>query len=1511
MYREMSESHLVSPVTRVSFSVMSPEEILARSVCEVSTSFVFFNGEPVTNGLFDLRMGPTDHTKSCATCRQSLRNCTGHSGHIRLAVPVFHIHFIDTVIKVLRCVCFRCGRLLYHRDHPEIRYRTRYVRQRRWEEVSSYLMRSTGSRRCGCNNPDGCGAPQPSKVVKSVDRYPAVYVEMTWEDGKKLLLSAAEVIHILRRVPDEDYRCLGLAGRPEWLVATVLSVPPPSTRPSMKNDMGQRSEDDLTECLRNIIKYNVLVQKKVSAASAPGVDPSGSQPAPQGGGRRVPDPSDSSVQMLQFWVAALVNNKMPDMSRATQRTGRSIVSLSERLKGKEGRIRGNLMGKRVDFSARTVITPDSDISVEEVGVPVSIATVLTFPERVTADNIESLQTAVANGPDAHPGARFLQTERRTLHLKPGNGHRVTVGDIVHRHIRSGDYVMFNRQPSLHRMSMMAHRVRILPYNTFRLNTCVTKCYNADFDGDEMNCFSPISHYGMVEVAYLASVSQQFLNPRDSSPIVSVVQDVALGVDRMTRSSCSLESRTFQNLVSRSSFFSLPARGSEAAASFGPVGERGAAPPLSGRLCLSACLHPSVNVSGVNSKVYREDDPSTHEDGVVRIRDGRILGGVVGESVFGRRTSGVIHSTLNDMGGCYASATVDSAQRVVCDYLSRTGFSVGLGDVTPPPEVTAEVERVNRETVRGVSEMLRNILAGDLPESGLDTTIEDAFEKMVSDKLNGALSDTGKVVDAGVDPSSNRMLQIIKSGSKGSMINISQMMAGLGQQSVAQRRIPYGFEGRSLPHFTRFDDSAEARGFVQSSFAKGLTPEEFVFHCMTGREGLIDTAVRTSDCGYLSRKLIKNMEDCRVMYDGTVRNASGHVVQTLYGEDGVDASKVERQSLTEAEASGDPARLASEHAVVPGDPHPLLFTPGAAAEHQAFADSHEGIDFFEAHFRSVAEAGRTVASVIEMTGGRTPRSVDCPVAFDRMIDRAADASEADRAAAAAEAGGGAPPGATDLTPREVAEAARSLCRDFYPGGTGPGSAVPLMQALVHLKLSPKRMALRGVTRARFAELLARLRERFLECMVHPGEMVGILAAQSLGEPTTQLTLNSFHQAGVSAASRVVADLPRLREIINVSKSPKAISTRVVPAAGRTAEEILSELLTVTLRDVVSATSIVYEPGEYRTSLAEDKEMLEIYRLIEGASHDQPSAFPWVFRFTVDRMKLVQHGVSMSSISEAIHRFYQDTVTCVHSDDNSAALVFRMRGNDPKVLRSDGLTHVRALESAALDSVVIRGSASVTAAIVVEDPLTGERIVDTDAPSLSEVLALPFADPSRTETNNVVDVYATLGIEAARASIYRQIYDIFANKDKTVNPRHVMLLVDTMTRAGKLQSVDRHGINRSSDFSPLTKCSFEETTDMLRDAALFGEVDRMAGVSSCLMFGQVPVGGTGAVSVALDASALPRVEPPAQAARRESAGDAFDPEEALRFLFRYSRLEADASLSDTTVGIARRRITVEAE
>ena len=1430
----------VESVVGIQFGIFGPDEIVRRSVVEVISPSTYDGNEPKIGGLFDPRMGVLENGKSCRSCGQTNHGCPGHFGHYRLARPVYFIQFLPEIRNVLRCVCIRCGKLLIDKNtHPRILKRRGEARRKLVLEACSNV------KRCGQETEDGCGTTTPTKFyIDGIARIVAEWEQKPTDEApgesaatkKSVITQPLEVEYVLRlfrQITDEDVDFMGLSRywcRPDWMICTVLPIPPPQVRPSVVQENNQRSEDDLTHKLFEIIKNNKKLQDLINKNSNRNMI------------------HDMTV-LLQYHVATLVDNKIPGVAPSAQRGGRPLKSLQQRIGSKEGRVRYNIQGKRVEQSARSVITGDPNISIAEVGVPMKIAMNLTRPEVVTNYNRDTLYKYVQNGADVFPGAKSVVRGKdgRMISLKHVNTKEIKLynGDTVNRHLMDGDIILFNRQPTLHRMSMMGHRVRVLPYNTFRLNVTVTRPYNADFDGDEMNAHIPQSYEATAELQEIASVPMQIIRPRDSTPVIGVVQDALAGSYLATRPGNYFTRREFMNMMMKNKRFSTIPE---------PV-MQDKFPRYTGQQMIETLLAP-INLNMANS-MY---DSSKADSDMVKIVEGKFLQGTLDKGVFNKSGKGIVHVTYNDYGPKEAVDLMDGLQSMMESYLIMKGFSVGISDLIADEDTRKKMEETIQIKKKEIYDLTLQLHMG-LFTNNSGKSNQEEFEAKCIGILGKATDDAGKV---GVNSLSgeNRLMAMVRSGSKGDKTNVAQMIACLGQVSIEGRRIPYGFTDRTLPHYKMFDDGAEARGFVESSFMRGLTPQEFFFHAMAGREGLIDTAVKTADTGYTQRQLIKAMEDLMTQHDGTVRDSSGKIVQFRYGEDGINSTKLEQTSLPVKFADAGLKKIVTKSVesvsvneikrifTMEGVDFTSILVPGTER-----GDDKEALDEF------VSNVLKDRKMFMEgIFGSGQTSNVFSALNLDRILLNIRTKFDLKSTAM------------TNLSPMMVLDGINKLIERTQPYNK-------LWVASLRTHLAPHDI----VVNQRFTmEAWTALTEIILvknwKSWAIPGELVGIVAAQSIGEPATQMTLNTFHQAGVAAKSAMTRGVPRLKELLKVTKKPKATSLSIYLRDSfrenkDMVRQVSQDLELTLLKDIILKAAIYYDPDDDTTIVPEDRDVIKFFKeteLIEQVEEKEPYS-KWVIRFEFDREKMFNKNITMDDVYFVIQNaygFYGETdnnVQTIYTDFNSQKLVMRIR---PKVGDSafgDELASIKKFQSNLISNTIIRGVFGIKAvnwrkdSSRVED-IEGEYkkidqyVLDTDGSNFVAVMNHPAVDGNRLYSTNVHDIYDQLGIEATRGALYSEISSLFGEAE--INYRHLGLLCDIMTHAGRLMSIDRYGINKM-DNGPLAKACFEETEKVLLRAALYGEMDPVTGVSANIMTGQPIRAGTAFTQILLDEDALPRL------------------------------------------------------
>ena len=834
-------------VENITFSMFSPKQITDLAAAKIVTPELYDReGYPVDGGLMDIRLGVIDPGLRCKTCGQKLKECPGHFGYIELARPVVHVLYVRQILDLLKSACKYCNRVMIPEENSK-RYIT-ILNQLSEEEGFEARRRKIKTIINKYKIKDKCPHCEKKQEKIKLEK-PYNYYE------NEIRLSPIEVRARLEKIPEEDLEIFGYAKgfRPEWMILTVMGIPPVTTRPSITLESGERSEDDLTHKLGDIIRINQRLFENINAG-APEVI------------------IEDLWDLLQYHITTFFNNEVPQLPPARHRGGQVLKTLTNRIKSKEGRIRHNLAGKRTNFSARTVISPDPLITLNEVGVPLKIAGNLTIPERVTEWNIEYLKRYIENGPKKYPGANYI--------LKP-DGKRKTITDdtkeeileeleqgyVVERHLIDGDIALFNRQPSLHRMSMMCHQVKVLPGRTFRLNPAVCNPYNADFDGDEMNLHIPQTEEARAEAKTLMLVETQIISPRYGLSVVGCIQDGITGNYLLTKELVLNRQEAIDLLYTCGveDFSSLPNKDK-----------------INGKEVFSVLLPKDFNFIG--------KDKSGNE---VKITSGQLKSGLMDKSNLGQESGLMLRNIYEKYGPAYTADLLGKISKLGSTVLSRRGFSIGIADMDISSETSEEVKKNISDAEQEVEKIIKDYNNGKLePLPG--RTIQETLELRVLSTLNKVRNKSGDAVVRQAKECG--ALQMAKSGARGNPLQLSQMSALVGQQALRGNRISSGFKGRTMSYFKKNDLSPKARGFIKNSFKSGLAPYEFFFGAMTGRDALMDTALRTPKSGYLYRRLSNAMQDLKVEYDGSVRDASGKIVQFAYGEDNLDVSKTKNGEI---------------------------------------------------------------------------------------------------------------------------------------------------------------------------------------------------------------------------------------------------------------------------------------------------------------------------------------------------------------------------------------------------------------------------------------------------------------------------------------------------------------------------------------------------------------------------------------------------------------------------------------
>lgn len=1376
-------------IKAVRFGLLSADDIVARSVCHIDVTTIYQKSMPCFNGLNDVRMGTVDRRLACGTCGHGVVDCCGHPGHRQLTVPCYHWCFLEKVYKILKIVCYFCSTLLVT-SSPGPRGRAAFVAV-------------TGTTAKTAKLCPACQAPQPHYTLKKQ----ATSIRLAWPSVAGLSADEATAVAdvkftpyrawlILRKISDDDVRGMGLdpaTAHPERLIIRVLSIPPPCVRPSIMVTEGSRSMgmDDLTHMLRDIIKVDVSIAEEMAAREEAGVDYVQQIMAPS-------PALEQKWQALQDFLNVYFAQDNPSVMKGSGSMVRKRKNLKTRLTGKAGRTRGNLNGKRVNQSARTVISPEAQLDINQLGVPEHVAMTLTRTELVCPVNFQAMLECVRRGPGVPGGAKEVITKEgkvvRLDMMLDRSRLRLAYGDRVSRHLRNGDPILFNRQPSLHKLSLISLNVKILPGKTFKLNVISTTPFNADFDGDEMNAHVPQDPLANVELQELMAHEKHIVTPQNSEVIVNLKQDSLLGVFLLCLPEVFLTREQYCQVVMAIQY---PTRAPCVPASH-----------CAGARVLDMVLLPHMNL---------------RRAGLV-IRDGRIVEGRIVQSA----AKGIIHYfwKRSPEAACHA---LSDLQRISNAYLLIRGFSVGLWDSMTSASTRQALRAMLHKVDTLTDHIQREGAAAGLPAH----QIEPPMATILASAVNYAGQVCQSALAVGAPCATNNIQAMVSSGSKGSMVNVAQLMGVVGQQFVDGRR-PQG----RLPCFAPDDTSPDARGFCRRSYMQGLGPAEFFFHAMGGREGLVDTSVKTASTGYMQRKLVKCMESHRMAYDGTVRNSNNQVIQYLYGGDNYDATHLVKHDL--------PLMAMSDEAV--------------RAE-AATLDETMRLVLLRDAFR----ASRPLSGVRT----KLQREVHVPFHAQWILDQVADGHDA----------GGAevtdPVWAYEWMSRLLAEV-----DEASPTHAGVGA---MLRA--YLAWHYRWRAIRGLKHKRLKFLASRVVAAMHRATIAPMEMVGALAAEMCGEPATQLTLNTFHTCG--ALHSVNLGVPRLYELLNLNKRSKTPSMTCPLLPPFCHDEryamMLSRNMPFTVLHQVVRASVVT-----RDSASDMEALRAIVDADFAAARARDRLSPWVMSFELDMEAMLPRDMTPSVVAARLTAPLDAYFTSLVMEKKAKARKPKKAVDEPRERRYWLMASVwtdeqwrlviRVRNAPGLDAMVMQehlhrvlemqvcGVAGVTYAQAMRLPR--EEVDDTGALVLRHHWAIvttgvnllaigltPTVDMANVVCNEVHDVWVMYGMEAAAKLLYYEIKRVLSFDSTNLHDRHIMLIVHTMTRHSDLVSMNRHGLKKQPT-GPLVRSSFEQTVDVLAEAALFGERDDMAGVSENIIMGSLAPIGTGGMDIVETRGAAPR-------------------------------------------------------
>ena len=889
----------IKEIASINFGIYSPEEILNMAVCKIDN--------PKKSGygsVYDPRMGNTDSHQKCETCNESALVCTGHFGYVELAEPIIHPLYYKRVISFLNCFCFKCYRLILTKEQIYLLKLNRAKGENRFLKIQEKITKVD----ICCH--DDCKSYQPKFKMSIAES--AIYMTYNYKSKNKtsVMVSTDEVKRVFDNISNDDVKLLGFDPKlthPKNFIITYLPIIPPCDRPFVKAE-GNTCDDDITIQYIEIIKANNHLIELIEESKEAQRD-------------IIETKKQKLISTIRFRILTTFNNSAGKAKHTTN--GRPIKGIKERLTGKDGQLRNNLLGKRCNQTGRTVIGPDPTLKMGQLAVPELMANILTVPERVTSFNKCKLQKLANSGevnslikPDGItcinlkrfrkgtrltpndiiergdkrivvvsgkeqilPGDRLIRNGEYIENVIHSNReYPIDIGWIVERRLSDGDIVLLNRQPTLHRASMLAMEVVVRPHKTLRFNLAINKPFNADFDGDEMNIHVAQTPESQAELRMVAAAKYNLISPQSSKSNMAIVQDSCLGSYTMTKGFQKIPKDKFFNIASNLDMSSdcILTRVQEINMVLKQKGKRVNA--YTGKGLISLFLP--------NDFIYEKKNNIDSEEPTVKIWKGVLYEGILDKTVVSSSHNSLIQVINKEYGPDRVTEFIDSVIFVTNNWLLNSTFTVGLGDCLVQKAPKGETS--NQEKIQDV--INKCFLEAETIKT--NTTHPGIREMRINAALNKARDIGLKLAKDGLNPNNN-YISTVKSGSKGDFFNIAQITGLIGQQNLKGQRVPLllNHGKRSLPHYpyeiVSPEMEYESRGFVSSSFIKGMNPREFYFHSTTGREGVSDTAMGTATSGYIQRRIIKLTEDMRVQYDGSIRDVTGRVYQMAYDDSGFD------------------------------------------------------------------------------------------------------------------------------------------------------------------------------------------------------------------------------------------------------------------------------------------------------------------------------------------------------------------------------------------------------------------------------------------------------------------------------------------------------------------------------------------------------------------------------------------------------------------------------------------------
>mmetsp|Transcript_40063 Transcript_40063/g.64251 ORF Transcript_40063/g.64251 Transcript_40063/m.64251 type:complete len:1504 (+) Transcript_40063:2494-7005(+) len=1389
------------------------------------------------------KMGTIENTSICPLDSNTGKDCPGYFGHIELFLPVFNCNYLGLILKILKSVNYYTSALLIEKTRTNIQELLKHNISDRISIISKEADRVKTDLLSGDFLPEY----ESLKGIQIWMRFPLCVKQGKFNPNilVKRKLFPEQAYSILKNISKFDCNILGFDfknSRPNWLILYNLPIPPINIRPYSKKNLFIKYEDDLTYKLHDIIKANDRLQRSKNS-------------------RKSSELLENYRELLSYHIFTYFDNSSTKVKLSTHVSGKPIKSISQRLKGKFGRFRRNLVGKRVDFTGRTVITGDSYIHLEELGIPMLIAKKLTLPEVVNKFNIDRLSYIIDSTGNELKANYIIKGYNKVIDLRYKSSNSIILlkyGFIIERHIQSGDIVILNRQPSLHKMSMMGHRVKIFPKLTFRLNLSVTTPYNADFDGDEMNIHIPQSELTRSESTFIMNVINNIMSPQANKPVIGLVQD--------TLSTCyTLSSRdSFLNSLEKDYLKNNYKNFSTQPSIIKPLKK------WTGKQLLSSFLPHLTFLHRESRKTFHFEDSNNYNDSSMYIQDGKIMMGLFNKKTIGASYNSIIQNIWLEYDHFSCRNFIDLCQTTARHTNIKNGFTVSLWDVFLEKKLFNIFYNIKKFYIHNWIKLMET-------KKQIKMTQIKNFKFNTITKINN-LSTTKKYFSSLINlflnlthNQNNNMNIMLNSGSKGSLINLIQIVGLLGKQSSIKINNMNHFHGRLFCHNIIGHIPIESTGFILSNFFYGLNPHEYFCHAISGREGIIDTSIKTAETGYIQRKFSKSMENLICYYDGTVRNSSQSIIQFLYGEDGLDPTFLEKITLSKNHKKQTNKNLQSNLKLKTYDTKDI-----------GFSNNFSHIHFLNTNFKKYYTQDKILNKIIkQFTMLKRLKTCYIPVNIIRII--AHTKSSLQRYGKIQK--NCTCPNLLSIYLGKLYNSLSLSRKTCYFKALFNKIINPSIVLIIKNIFTVKLIKSLKINLFQLKWIFKQIENKYNKSLTTPGECVGVIGAQSIGEPTTQMTLNTFHYAGI-AEKDVTTGVPRFNELINATKKPKTKCSYLSLIHNskleiESTDFIISRLEETKLEFFVEKLYLlkVFDSQYTRIDFISSILKNSLESINPSSKSDQNPR--WILKLIISRWRLFEKKISIVKlfkklsdklknygniqISFADKKFIE--IAIIISNTLFAPYSIKLLDVDPKkktphikercklgVRKSKFLYILEKFKSEILN-IPILGIPDIVHCRVSNKVRTFINNLNYDLNSLENFILLdciginlvktlthPWIDSSLTYCNDVNCFYDNFGIEAARLLFIKELKKILEFDNSYINQHHISCLADYSTNTGRPNAINRYGLKVQS-LSTLQECSFEETMKTLLKASVETKVDRFSSITETIIFGKESNFGTG--------------------------------------------------------------------